>query len=53
MKVFYTKVKALFKSGIDRMVMLFKENKKSVFLFIGRFVIYVSKTIIELYLHTR
>ena len=52
MKVLYTKVKVLFKSGMDRMVTFYKEKKKSVFLIIGRFVLYVSKTIIEWYLNT-
>lgn len=50
MKQFCRRVKVFFKSGIDSVFAFFKQNKKSVIRLVGKFVIYVCKTVIELFL---
>lgn len=49
MKKFCRKVKVFFKSGIKRVVAFCRQNKKSIVRLVGKFVIYVCKTIIELF----
>jgi len=50
MNRFYRKVKVVFKSGIKKIVVLCNENKKAIIKLVGKFVIYVCKTIIEMIL---
>lgn len=50
MKKFCEKVKAFFKSGIDKVAAFYKKNKTTILLWTGKFVLYVCKTIIELFL---
>ena len=50
MKEFCRKVKAFFKSGIKSVAAFCRKNKKAIVRLVGKFVIYVCKTIIELYL---
>lgn len=50
MKEFCRKVKVFFKSGIETVKALCRKNKKSIVRLVGKFVIYVCKTIIELFL---
>ena len=50
MKRFCRKVKVFFKSGIKTVKAFCRNNKKSIIRLVGRFVIYVCKTIIELFL---
>ena len=50
MKRFCRKVKVFFKSGIKTVVAFCRSNKKSIIRLVGKFVIYVCKTIIELLL---
>ena len=50
MKRFCRKVKVFFKSGIETVVAFCRNNKKSIVRLVGKFVIYVCKTIIELIL---
>lgn len=49
MKKFCRKVEVFFKSGIKKVVAFCRENKKSIVRLVGKFVIYVCKTIIELF----
>lgn len=53
MRTFCKKVKVFFKSGIDRLVAFCRENKKAIIRLVGKLVIYVCKTIIELFLDGR
>ena len=50
MKQFCRKVKVFFKSGIRSIVAFCKENKNTIIRLVGKFVVYVCKTIIELFL---
>ena len=50
MRQFCRKVKAFFKSGVESVVAFCKENKSTIIRLVGRFVVYVCKTIIELFL---
>lgn len=50
MKRFCRKVKVFFKSGIRAVGAFCRNNKKSIIRLVGKFVIYVCKTIIELFL---
>ncbi len=50
MKRFCRKVKVFFKSGIRTVETFCRDNKKSIIRLVGKFVIYVCKTIIELFL---
>lgn len=47
MKEFCRKVKAFFKSGIKMVVAFCGKNKDTILRLVGKFVIYVCKTIIE------
>ena len=47
MKDFARKVKVFFKSGVRQVLSFIKENKKSMVKKVGKFVIFVLKTIIE------
>jgi len=47
MKEFCRKVKAFFKSGIKMVVAFCRKNKDTILRLVGKFVIYVCKTIIE------
>lgn len=47
---FCRRVKAFFKSGISSVFAFCKQNKKSIIRLVGKFVIYVCKTVIELFL---
>ena len=47
MKDFARKVKVSFKSGVRQVLSFIKENKKSIVKKVGKFVIFVLKTIIE------
>ncbi len=49
--MFHKGVKALFKSGIDRIVVFLKEHKKNIIKYSGKFVIFVCKTIIEIMMY--
>ena len=53
MRTFCKKVKVFFKSGIDSLVAFCRENKKVIVRLVGKLVIYVCKTIIELFLDGR
>lgn len=50
MKEFCRKVKVFFTSGIDKVVVFCTRNKKTIIRLVGKFVIYICKTIIELFL---
>ena len=50
MRQFCRKVKVFFKSGVKLVVAFCKENKSTIIRLVGRFVVYVCKTIIELFL---
>ena len=50
MRQFCRRVKACFKSGISSVFAFCKQNKKSIIRLVGKFVIYVCKTVIELFL---
>ena len=50
MRQFCRKVKVFFKSGVESVVAFCKENKSTIIRLVGRFVVYVCKTIIELFL---
>lgn len=50
MKEFCRKVKVFFKSGIKTVVAFCRSNKKTIIRLVGKFVVYVCKTIIELFL---
>ncbi len=47
---FCGKVKVFFKSGIKSVVVFCKNNKNTIIRLVGKFVIYVCKTVIELFL---
>ncbi len=47
MKKFCRKVKAFFKFGIKKVVAFCRKNKDTILRLVGKFVIYVCKTIIE------
>ncbi len=53
MKQFFLRIKAFLKSGISKMVSYGRKNKKAIFRLLGKLVIYVCKTIIELFLNGR
>lgn len=53
MRTFCKKVKVFFKSGIDSHAVFCRENKKVIVRLVGKLVIYVCKTIIELFLDGR
>ena len=53
MKAFCKKVKAFFKSGIGKIFAFCKKNNKTIIRLLGKLVIYVCKTIIELFLDSR
>lgn len=50
MKEFCRKVKVFFKSGIESVIAFCKKNKKTIIRLVGKLVIYICKTIIELFL---
>ena len=50
MKKFCRKVKVFFKSGIKSAVAFCRKNKKTIARLVGKFVIHVCKTVIELFL---
>lgn len=50
MKQFCRRVKEFFKSGINSVIAFCKQNKKSIIRLVGKFVVYVCKTVIELFL---
>jgi hypothetical protein len=50
MRKFCRKVKVFFKSGIKTVVAFCRKYKKTIIRLVGKFVIYVCKTIIELFL---
>lgn len=50
MNEFCRKVKEFFKSGIESVVAFCKKNKSTIVRLVGKFVIYVCKTVIELFL---
>ena len=50
MRQFCRKVKVFFKSGIKTIVAFCRKNKSTIIRLVGRFVVYVCKTIIELFL---
>lgn len=47
---FCRKVKVFFKSGIESVVAFCKKNKKTIIRLVGKLVIYICKTVIELLL---
>lgn len=47
MKKFCRKVKAFFKSGIKSTVVFCRKNKSTIARLVGKFVIYLCKTVIE------
>lgn len=53
MKAFCKNVKVFFKSGIDSVVAFCRKNKKAIIRLVGKLVIYICKTIIELFLDGR
>ena len=53
MRMFCKNVKVFFKSGIDSLAAFCRENKKVIVRSVGKLVIYVCKTIIELFLDSR
>ena len=50
MRKFCGKVKAFFKSGIESVIAFCKKNKKKIIKLVGKLVIYICKTVIELFL---
>lgn len=50
MNEFCRKVKVFFKSGIELVIVFCKKNKKTIIRLVGKLVIYICKTIIELFL---
>lgn len=50
MRVFCRKVKVFFKSGIESVIAFCKKNKKTIIRLVGKLVIYICKTVIELFL---
>ena len=50
MNKFCGKVKEFFKSGIRTVVAFCKKNKSTIIKLVGKFVVYVCKTVIELFL---
>ena len=50
MKEFCRKVKEFFKSGVKSVVAFCKKNKSTIVRLVGKFVIYICKTGIELFL---
>lgn len=50
MREFCRKVKVFFKSGIESVVAFCKKNKKTIIRLVGKLVIYICKTVIELLL---
>jgi len=50
MNVFCRKVKAFFKSGIELMILFCKRNKTTIVRLVGKFVIFICKTVIESFL---
>ena len=50
MREFCRKVKVFFKSGIESVIALCKKNKKTIIRLVGKLVIYICKTVIELFL---
>lgn len=53
MKSLYLKAKAFFKLGIERISASWKSNKKVFLKEIGKFVVYVCKIVIELFIDRR
>ena len=51
MKKFCRKVKVFFKSGIKSAVAFCRKNKRTIFRLVGKFVIYVCKTVFESFLN--
>ena len=45
--MFCRKVKAFFKSGIEKVVAFYQKHKSTIIRLAGKFVIYVCKTVIE------
>lgn len=50
MRKFCRKVKVFFKSGIESVIAFCKKNKKTIIRLVGKLVIYICKTVIELFL---
>lgn len=50
MREFCRKVKVFFKSGIEAVIAFCKKNKKTIIRLVGKLVIYICKTVIELFL---
>ena len=50
MREFCRKVKVFFKSGIESVIAFCKKNKKTIIRLVGKLVIYICKTVIELFL---
>ncbi len=50
MRAFCRKVKVFFKSGIESVIAFCKKNKKTIIRLVGKLVIYICKTVIELFL---
>lgn len=50
MNEFCRKVKEFFKSGIESVIAFCKKSKSTIVRLVGKFVIYVCKTVIELFL---
>lgn len=50
MRKFCGKVKVFFKSGIESVIAFCKKNKKKIIKLVGKLVIYICKTVIELFL---
>ena len=50
MRAFCRKVKVFFKSGIETVSAFCKKNKKTIIRLVGKLVIYICKTVIELFL---
>ena len=50
MREFCRKVKVFFKSGIESVIAFCKKNKKTFIRLVGKLVIYICKTVIELFL---
>lgn len=51
MRRFCRIVKVFFKSGIITVEAFIKRNKKLIIILIGKFVIFVCKTVIESFIH--
>jgi hypothetical protein len=50
MREFCRKVKVFFKSGIESVIAFCRKNKKTIIRLVGKLVIYICKTVIELFL---